>query len=151
MKKFARRVLAVTYYVTLVLVVAMPIVLDASRRQFVVENAELEGMHWIHVTRVGDLGWQDGISGELGPEHVAEFMQMNDLRPVSRSDFLWPREGDGHFGDWERHWPAHAQFYARERPRANARCLYGCNVYCLVDSVTGRIWVAVEMPDFAGG
>ena len=151
MMKLVRRMLKVGYYAVLALLVGTPIVLDYSRRQFVMEQAELKGMQWVDVVRVGDMGWTDVVSGSIKPEHLAEFIRVNDLRPEGPSDQWWIRRDHGYFADWEKHWPVSGRYYGRVKPRSNATCLYGCSVYCLVDSLSGRVWIAVEMPDFAGG
>jgi hypothetical protein len=129
------------------LILMWPWIDSVSTVQLLRESSGIQDMnriHDLHGSGVGDWGF---VSGRVEPIDVAPFITHNHLLPASDWD-SWRRLRM--FGEWERHWPVHPDWYAREGPRPNDTCKMHCKVLCMLDRGSGRVWIALRGPDFGG-
>lgn len=123
----------------------MPWILSTLNTQFVRDNCGLEGFEHIRVLRSSQAGWTPVLAGRLDPSRVEWFIRRNGLQPDATASHVCYE-----LREWEKNWPADADWYSRHVRRPGDTCRMHCYTTCLLDRRTGRVWISVRTPDFAG-
>jgi hypothetical protein len=120
--------------------------------RFVRAESGVRGFEWIREIRAGDAGFTAMVSGRLPSERIATFVELNRLVPLEENDDdpLFGMSSAHGMRKWERNWPKDPEWLESRHPRPLGVCRLGCDVLCLLDRKTGRVWIAVETPDLAG-
>jgi hypothetical protein len=157
-----RRALIVLAVTTCVVAVAWPFVERKMGTDWFRQWAGLSNFNDIHVTREGEVGFTAALTGRLDPDRVNPFILANRLVHNPERLLISAFDGpgfDGHLEfiqgakqalDWEKEPPESPDWYGRSMPRPKEICRYGCSTTCLLDRESGRVWIVVEGPDFAG-
>ena len=119
-------------------------------RRWVREQSQFSGFEMIHGQGYWDAGFTGVLTGHLGSEDVAEFVKMNQLVPDPDASNLNHMSAVPQIRWGEKHWPDDPEWYSRRIPRPPGTCHYGCYSLCLLDARSGRVWIVLESPDFAG-
>ena len=130
--------------------VALVAFVNDHDRRWTREQSGFQGFELIHGQGYWDAGNTGVITGRVDPENVNEFVRRNQLTPDPEASNLGYMAAERQIRWWERHWPKNPKWYSRRMPRPHDTCHYGCSVLCLLDVRSGRVWIALESPDFAG-
>ena len=129
-----------------VLILAQPWIDSVTTVRWVHQSSGVQDMDRIRHLRGRGAGYWGFASGRIAPDDVIPFIAHNHLLPLSE------RRGSNlrsTFHDWEKHWPAHPDWYVRQGRRPNdTNCVGQYEVLCMVDRNSGRCWIALKAPDW---
>jgi len=114
-----------------VLILAQPWIDSVTTVRWVHQSSGVQDMDRIHHLRGRGAGYWGFASGRIAPDDVIPFIARNHLLRLSVQRGSSLRRT---FGDWEKHWPAHPDWYAHEERRPNdTNCVGQYEVFCMVD------------------
>ena len=119
-------------------------------RRWVREQSQFRGFEMIRGQGYWNAGFTGVITGHLLPDDVDEFVKLNQLARDPGASNLNHMSAEQQVRRQEKHWPENPEWYSRRIPRPPGTCRYGCYSLCLLDARSGRVWIALESPDFSG-